>query len=241
MEIVRTGLRHKAHLPALRPAVLGLEAVRIHGELADGIERRRVHGRPLRLQRPARVGRNAVERHSVSRRLSAANGEVVVAVIRRLHFGRQQRQIKRRAQLAAHHERQLVYQPVRYRGLNPRVFRLHLQRRRRNLNRLLRRTYFERHVDARRARCRHNNVVGHRSLEARLLDADRVGANFERRQRVVARIAGRNFDHRVRFRARRRNAGIRDHGPGAVLHNSRNQTPILLRVEAKAGEGEEQP
>src|SRR5262249_17170779 len=73
---VRARARRKVQAPALRATGLGLEAVGVHGEFRDGVNRGGVQTRPFGRTEAAGAGRRAVERDAPGAALPAADREV---------------------------------------------------------------------------------------------------------------------------------------------------------------------
>jgi len=155
-------------------AVLGFEAIRLNGELRDGVHRRRVHIRPLDRIESAREDRNAVERGAVRTALAAADIEVVIIGL--VGFGSDQSQVKRAAHRTADHQRQFVHHLVGDRGGNFRTGGLQQIEGCGHLNRLRGGADFQLHVHG-GCRSRGEDDVGsHGRFKTLHFDAHRVGA-----------------------------------------------------------------
>jgi hypothetical protein len=147
VQLVRAGFRDECDDAAGRVAILSLEAVSINGEFRDRFERRGIGGDPTHAERAGGVDRYTIERACVACRLTAAQGEAIVAA-NVLGLWCKLRKVEQAAQRATDDQRQLIDQLVRDRGARFGIFGLQRDRGCLNLDSLLRCAYFERHIGA---------------------------------------------------------------------------------------------
>ena len=98
---------------------------RIDRELVDSLDRRRIRRDRVRVQRAARIGRNAVERGAICRSLPSADTETCGAA-QVFRIGRDRGQVERRADASGHLQGQVLNQSVLKRCAVLRFFGLQL-------------------------------------------------------------------------------------------------------------------
>ncbi len=213
-------------------AELCLEAVGVHRELGDRLDRRRVERRPQPLlEGSAGRGRHAVHRQVPAAFLAAADDDVPpaeVTAVAGLRFGRDQTEVERRLQLPADDERQVLDELAADRRRHLDAVGLNLLALRRHRHRVLQPAEGERPVHAHAAARRHLDVLERRRLEAGGRDDHDIGADVQLRNGVGALRRRRDDTLEVGRDVERLDRRAGDDAAGRIDDRSRDGAAIAL-------------
>ena len=229
VEFVGTAFGDEGHESAEGAAVFGFEAVGVDGEFGDGVEGRGVEGGPGGLEGATGGGGDAVEGYTVGRGLAAADGEVVVAVVRGFSFGGEEGEIEGATHVAGDDEGERVDEFVGNGGLDFGIFHLDLGAAGADFDGLLAGTDFEDGVEAVDAGGGDGEVFTDEGFEAFFLDTDGVGADGEGGEGIVAGVGGDGRISGVGLGLGYGDAGTGDGGSGGIFDGASDKAAVLLR------------
>ena len=223
--IVGSRFRRECHDSTARLAVFRLEPVGVHGELGDGLERRRVIGDLGCIRRSIGRHRNAVERRFPRARLAAAEGKLGSAAAR---LGRDRYQVEGAPQRPAHHQRQLVDHLVLHRRRDLRVLGLDLRSVGADFDSLVHLADLEPSVDTDSAGSGKRHVVEHRLFEASPGDLEAVSPGRKLGPVVFARAGRGDCDALVGGDVRDRDCSCRNRRARRICHRASDVSALGL-------------
>jgi len=233
--LVGAGFGDKGDQPAASPPEFGFEAVSFDGELRDGVERRRIDGRPERGAGAVGVAGRAIQHDAERAGLAAADTEVLIAAV---NLGSDPRQIEGAAHVARDDGGQTFDHDVGHGVLDFGIVRLQLGNVGCDLDRLAHGADFQCGIEADGGARFEPHIVVNERLEAAVLDADTIRSHGEGKKVELTRVVGYRSELDVPLKLRGGQRGAGDIEAADVGYGADNGATIGLGCERGAEERE---